>query len=175
MVEVHSMDNVLQLLENYRYGILFSVVLLDVLGAPVTAMPLLFLAGAFAAVGKMSLASVVLLATLAAALGDVLWYGLGRSRGQKVLGFFSRFSRNGPVHLQRSLPLLKKYSIAFLLLSKFIPGIATLAPPVAGVISMPLLKFVAVDIAGRLLWAASVSWLGFAGAKNYLLFSWLLP
>ncbi|MGE3440960.1 MAG: sulfurtransferase, partial [Blastocatellales bacterium] len=75
------MESALNLIESYGYVVIFVVVLVDFLGAPITSIPFLILAGALAAAGRMSPILVVTIAAAAAAVGDIIWYGIGKARG----------------------------------------------------------------------------------------------
>src|SRR2546426_1764738 len=86
------MEHLVRFCGTYGYGFIFIAVLMDVLGAPPVAMPLLVIAGGLAAAGKMSFGLVVLVASMAAALGDILWYVLGRNGGSIVSRVLSRLS-----------------------------------------------------------------------------------
>ena len=121
------MEHAMQLLENHGYWVVFLVVLLDFVGAPITSIPLLVIAGALAASGKMSLTLIVLLAMIASALGDALWYVLGRMKGQTVLGAMCKISRDRQQCVTRSTKFAAKYSVVSLLVSKFVPGVAAFA------------------------------------------------
>lgn len=153
------MESALNLIESYGYVVIFVVVLFDFLGAPITSIPLLILAGALAAAGRMSPILVVTIAAAAAAVGDIIWYGIGKARGQKVFGLMCWLSRDRQKCIKHSSDVVTRYGAASLLISKFVPGIGMIAPPAAGAVSMPILKFLAFDSASSLLWAA-----GFASA-----------
>jgi membrane protein DedA with SNARE-associated domain len=109
----------------------------------------------------MSVGLVILVASLAAAIGDILWYVLGRNGGSTVLGILSRIFTRSKGALVRCLGWVGDYSLSFLFVSKFIPGIATLAAPAAGMAKIPLSKFLVVDVVSRVFWAAIVSWMGY--------------
>lgn len=156
------MDALLQFSGAEGYWILFGAVLLDVLGFPLTAMPLMFIAGGFAASGSMSFFLVVALTTLASVSGDTLWYGLGR-RGRSQLSWLDKLDEKKKRCMIRSIQFVKTHGSAFLLISKFIPGVASVACPAAGLASMPWKRFIVVNLLGRALWAASVSWMGYSG------------
>jgi len=81
------MTDILPLLLRYGYLVVFGVVLLENLGLPVPGVAVLIVAGGLAGGGQLRLATVGLLAVVAALLGDLVWYGLGRWRGRPVLGF----------------------------------------------------------------------------------------
>jgi membrane protein DedA with SNARE-associated domain len=147
-------------LKGHEYAIILLSVFLDVLGIPGTAIPLLVMGGWLAAAGEMSLVSLIVCATLAASLGDAIWYGLGRTRSQATLQLLSRASRQHRC-VAWCLRVLTKHGVALLLISKFVPGIASVAPPAAGLISMPATKFLLVDTLGRVLWVGSASCFGY--------------
>lgn len=160
------MEYALHLLENHGYLVIFLVVLVDFLGAPITAIPLLLIGGALATTGKLSMALVALLAAVAAELGDSVWYGLGRVRGQTVLETMCKLSRNEQVCVTRSNQFVRKYGVASLLIAKFFPGIATFAPPAAGTAGMPLLKFLLIDAVGSIVWSSSFTAVGYIFSKE---------
>lgn len=158
------------LLAEYGYWAIFVAVLLDFLGAPITTVPMLLVAGVAAGAGRMSLELIVLLAASAALSGDSLWYSLGRIRGQAVLGLICKLSRNRNRCVARTNHFITQHGAASLLLSKFIPGIATLASPAAGAAGMPLPKFLLLDAAGSFLWSAVFSAAGYAlGRRSHTL------
>lgn len=167
----------MQLLESHGYWVVFLVVLLDFLGAPITSIPLLVIAGALAASDKLSLTLIVVLAMMASALGDALWYVLGRIKGQKVIGMMCKLSRDRQRCVTRSTAFAAKYGAAALLVSKFIPGVAAFAPPAAGAASMSIPKFLLWDGAGSLLWAAIFSAAGYllTGQAHVLLSAMASP
>ena len=143
------------------YWFIFLAVLGDGLGAPPIAMPALIIAGGLAAAGKMSLGPLILAAASAAAIGDFLWYVVGRNGSSVVLRILNRTCAASKVSLVRCLVWVKDYGLSFLLVSKFVPGIATLAPPAADRAKIPVAKFLLANLVSRVVWAASVSWLGY--------------
>jgi len=155
------MEHLAVLYKSYGYWFIFLAVLSDGLGAPPVAMPILLIAGGLAAAGKMSLGLLVLAASSAAAIGDLLWYVVGRSGSSTVSKILNRACANRKVWLARCLTWVGNYSLLFLLVSKFIPGLATLAPPAAGMAKIPFVKFLPANLVSRVLWAASVSWMGY--------------
>lgn len=161
----------LQVLEQYGYWAVFGVVLLDFLGAPITAIPLLLVAGVAANAGKISFGSVVFLGAVAAFLADTLWYGIGRLKGQAVLSGMCRLSRNRPRCVSRSTALATDYGAVSLLLAKFVPGVASVAAPAAGAASMSFARFLVLDAVGSVLWASIFTGAGYLlrNQSRYLL------
>lgn len=70
-----------------QYGVLavFGIVLLEQLGAPIPAVPVLVVAGAAAADGNLPVFAVFVAAVAGCFLGDGAWYLAGRYRGYRIL------------------------------------------------------------------------------------------
>lgn len=140
-----------------RHGnlVLFGVVFVEQIGVPLPAIPFLFAAGALAGIGRMTLASAIGLPILASLVGDLLWYYLGRRRGMKVLNWLCRISLEPDSCVRRTENAFLRHGVRSLLIAKFIPGLSTVSPPLAGIFGVEVLRFLFYDAAGAFLWAGS--------------------
>ena len=118
-------------------------------------VPLLVATGALAAHGELSLSLALLALTLGVAAGDFFWFAVGRRRGQAVLGRLCRKAMEPSTCLRRTENLFGRYGAATLLFAKFIPGLSTVALPLAGVFRMRPGRFLAHDFPGVLLWVGT--------------------
>ncbi len=150
-----------QFLIRHGLPLVFAVVLVEQLGLPIPALPLLLAAGALAAIGKFNL-WLGLLATLVACLiADLLWFYLGRHRGNQVLGFLCRISLEPDSCVRRTQNVFTRYGLRGLVVSKFVPGMSTVAPPLAGMAGIHAGRFVLVDSLGALLYGGSLLGVGY--------------
>ncbi len=150
----------------HGYTVLFAWVFAEQLGLPLPAIPILLAAGALAGTGHMSVAGGLLLALVAALGADFFWYQLGRRKGGKVLGFLCRISLEPDSCVRRTEGVFEKHGTRSLLVAKFIPGLNTAAPPMAGVVGMPLGRFLLYDGLGALIWAGGFGLLGYIFADQ---------
>lgn len=157
------MHSLLQFDITNAYLVVFAAVLLDVIALPLIAIPVLLMAGSLAAAGNLSLLLIIGFATVAAATGDTLWYSIGRYGRPQLMGIMERTGGKKHEYLVRSIRFIQSYGVGFLLISKFVPGIASLACPAAGIVNMSMSRFLLMNGVSRIFWAASVSWLGYAG------------
>lgn len=155
------MDHVVSLLVQYGYLVVFGVVLLENLGLPLPGPLVLLVAGGLAAAGKIWLPLVMALAVVAALLGDIVWYALGRWRGRPVLSFLCRLSLNPDTCVANTERFFLRHGIRMLLVAKFLPGLNTVAPPLLGTLHAPVPSFLAFDLAGALIYTASIAGAGF--------------
>ncbi|HLE04701.1 MAG TPA: DedA family protein, partial [Anaerolineales bacterium] len=146
------MNEAFQFLLRYGYAVLFGFVFAEQLGLPIPAIPVLLAMGALVGAGHFSLAIAIPVALLAALLSDVIWYQLGRYRGPSVLNLICRISLEPDSCVRRTENVFASHGARALLFAKFIPGLSTAAPPLAGIFRMRLPRFLIWDGAGTLLW-----------------------
>lgn len=155
------MDEAIQFLIQHGYALLFGWVLLEQIGLPVPAIPLLLAVGALGGSGRMDLALALGLAIIAALVGDLFWYYLGRYRGSRVLKLLCRISLEPDSCVRRTENVFARHGAQSLLIAKFVPGLNTAAPPLAGIFRMPVARFMLFDGSGAFVWAATFTGLGY--------------
>jgi len=155
------MNEVVQFLIEQGYIVLFVWVLFGQLGLPIPIVPILLAAGALAGIGKLNMTLVFAIAFLAALLSDQFWYQVGLHRGSKVLPFLCRISLDPESCVRRTKGIFTRYGPRSLLFTKFIPGMATVAPPLAGIFHLRPLRFLLFDGLGTLMWVGVLILLGY--------------
>jgi membrane protein DedA with SNARE-associated domain len=155
------MQPLLSLIGHHGYLLVFFIVLAEAVGLPVPAAVALVAGGAAAAAGMLGVFRLLLLAVLAMMTGDILLFVAGRYMGWGLLGFLCKLSVNPETCILRSAESFYKRGNATLLFAKFLPGINTMAPPLAGSMRMPLDDFLRLDVAGASLYATVYVAVGF--------------
>jgi membrane-associated protein len=148
----------------WLYGLLFAVIFAET-GLVVTPFlpgdSLLFVAGTVVASANAGLDVHVMVALLIAAaiLGDNTNYAIGRWIGPKVFERESRWIRRK--YLQSTQAFFERYGPVTILIGRFVPIVRTFAPFLAGVASMRYPRFLAYEIAGSIVWVASLVYAGY--------------
>jgi membrane protein DedA with SNARE-associated domain len=96
---------------------------------------------------------VLAAAVLASLLGDLPWYAAGLRYGYRVLAFLCRMAVEPGICVQRTEQKLSRWGAPSLTVAKFVPGFATVAPPLAGATRLPLAAFLFYSAIGAALWA----------------------
>jgi membrane-associated protein len=121
---------------------------------------LLLTAGVFAAQGKLSLASVIIVVAVAAIAGDNTGYHIGKRYGRRLFrkpdGVIFRQE-----YIQRAEKFYERFGSRTMLIAHFVPIVRTFVPPVAGVARMDYPKFVLFDAIGDIAWAVIVTLIGY--------------
>lgn len=155
------MNDFLLSIAPHGYLLVFVFVLADALGLPLPAALVLLPAGAGVALGTLSGSLVLLLAFAGFLIGDILLFVLGRSMGWSLLGVLCRVSLNPETCILRSAELFYKRGKFAVLFAKFIPGMNTMAAPLAGSMKMRFRQFLGLDCAAALLYVVTYVGLGF--------------
>ncbi len=152
-----------------RHGHLavFAIVLMEAIGLPVPAAIALVAAGAAVAKHVLPVHTVVAAALGAMLFGDSLLYFLGRFTGWQLLGLLCRLSANPESCILRSADSFYRRGKTTLLVAKFIPGVNTMAPPLAGSMNMAYTDFIRYDVAGASLYVLTYGLVGFV-FSNFL-------
>ena len=150
----------LDFLVHYGYIILFLWVLMEQLGIPIPSMPLMITAGTLTATHKLSLPMVLLSIIAGSLISDSVWYLMGKRYGGAVVRLVCRLSMESSTCVRRTEDYFTRHGAGALLLAKFIPGLGTVAAPIAGQTGMPYPVFAVYDLGGILLWSLSITLAG---------------
>ncbi|MEP6657362.1 MAG: DedA family protein/thiosulfate sulfurtransferase GlpE [Betaproteobacteria bacterium] len=143
------------LLGQYGLGIVFVNVLVEQIGLPVPAIPTLVVAGALAAEGRLSLPWLFVVAILACSIADTAWYIAGRRFGNGVMKLLCRISLTPDSCVSETQSRFERWGVNALVIAKFVPGLATIAPPLAGATRIGWLRFLFFNTIGATLWVGA--------------------
>lgn len=157
---------IITLIAQYGLLLIFFIVVMEQIGLPVPALPVLVVAGSLAAAGRLSLPGIVLVALVACLLCDLMWYWAGRYFGARVLRGLCRISLSPDSCVHQSELRFERWRGQMLVVAKFIPGLSLVAPPLVGALGLRLRVFLLFDGLGALLWASVAVGLGYAFAAQ---------
>lgn len=140
-----------------QYGlvIVFINVLVDQIGLPVPAVPTLIVAGGIAADGQLPLALLFVWSVFACLIADCGWYFIGQTYGIRVLKVLCRISLEPDSCVSQTQTRFERWGVNSLVIAKFVPGLAIIAPPLAGAMRIGWLRFIALSTVSAALWAGS--------------------
>ena len=159
--QLGGMHGTLEFLLRHGYYVLPALVFAEQVGLPFPATPFLLAAGALAGRGHLSFWFCLALSAISAVLADGLWYQLGRRKGISVLQFLCRISLEPDSCVRRTEGVFAKQGARSLLVAKFVPGLSTAAPPLAGIFHMRRRSFFLWDSVGSLLWSGAFLFTGY--------------
>jgi membrane protein DedA with SNARE-associated domain len=146
---------VLHLLLTHGLAVVCAASLIESLGAPVPAFPVLLLAGSVAAEYRLSAVPLIVASAAGFWIGDLAWYAFGRIQGRRVLGLLCRLSLNPDACVGRAERRFRRRPAMTVAAAKFIPSLSLTVAPLAGILRMPPVQFAAIDGAATIAWSAA--------------------
>src|SRR5882724_3752582 len=154
------MNGTLEFLVRHGAAVLFAAVFVEQMGLPLPAAPWLLAAGALVGDGKMNWAAALIAAIIGSLVADLIWFYLGRYSGNRVLRLLCRISLEPDSCVRRTQNVFTRYGLKGVIVAKFIPGLSTLVPPLAGNSGVSAPRFVFFDAFGSLLYVGGFMLLG---------------
>jgi len=161
------MNDLLAMMARHGYALTFALLFAEAIGVPLPAAIALVAAGTAIASHTLWGPGILSAAMLALLLGDSALFWMGRYSGWALLAFLCRLSMNPETCILRSAQSFYKRGKVSLLVAKFIPGINTMAAPLAGSMKMRFGQFLRFDFAGALLYCLTYLLVGYV-SRDFL-------
>ena len=161
------MNYLLSFIAPHGYALVFALLFAEAIGFPFPAALALVAAGAAVASHTLLGAGVLAAAMVGLMIGDIAQFWLGRRTGWALLGFLCRLSMNPETCMLRSAESFYKRGKLTLIVAKFVPGINTMAAPLAGSMKMRFWQFLRLDFLGALLYSVTYLAIGFV-SRDFL-------
>jgi membrane protein DedA with SNARE-associated domain len=164
--------SILVLLRNavvrYGYWAVGAALLAENAGVPVPGETILLIA-CFLAYSEhaLRLPWIILVATIAATLGDNLGFSLGYYGGRPLLVRYQAFFKIQSKALQRGEELFARYGAVTVFFARFVFGMRIIAGPLAGVLRMPWRQFMIFNFMGAALWVSVISGAGYLFGQHW--------
>ena len=164
--------SILDLLRNavvhYGYWAVAATLLLENAGVPVPGETILLLASFLAySQHDLRLPWIIVVATLAATLGDNIGFALGHYGGRPLLARYQAVFRIQDATVARGESLFARYGAVTIFFARFIFGMRILAGPMAGVLRMAWRKFAVFNFLGAGLWVTVISCAGYLFGQHW--------
>ena len=161
------MNDLVSLMARHGYALTFGLLFAEAIGFPFPAALALVAAGAAVASDTLWGPAVLAAAMTGLLLGDVSQFWLGRFTGWALLGFLCRVSINPETCILRSAESFYKRGKMTVVIAKFIPGVNTMAAPLAGSMKMRFWQFLQLDFLGALLYSVTYLLVGYV-SRDFL-------
>jgi membrane protein DedA with SNARE-associated domain len=154
------MNEIIHLLNQYGYIILFLSLMLELIIVPIPNEALMSYVGVLCFHGKMNLYVSIISAGLGGIVGVTISYWIGYKLGAPFFRKFGHYVHMGPEKLEKMSKWYEKYGKVLLLFSYFVPGVRHIASIISGVIKLPFRSFWIFSYIGVFLWVGTFISLG---------------
>jgi len=161
---------VIELIESYGLIILFLLIGMESAGVPLPGETALVTAGVLASRGHFEIEAVIVVAAVAAIIGDNIGYWIGREGGTRVLNRWAWTRRLRDRFIPPAQRFFKRHGGKTIFIARFVAVLRVAGAWVAGIAHMPWWRFLVWNAAGGICWALLVGlvsyYLGEAAAHS---------
>ena len=154
------MNTLVELVQTYGLWLVFLITLLQSVGLPLPAFAVLIVTTAVTPATEANIIILILTGSLGTLAGDLILYFAGKRYGTGILGKLCKISMSPDTCVRSTGDIFERYGAPALTIVKFIPGLSTLAPVVAGVYAMRVTLFVLFSSIAALVYLGAAVTLG---------------
>ena len=152
----------------YGYWAVGGALLLENAGIPVPGETILLLASFMAySEHDLRLSWIIVVATVAATIGDNLGFAFGFYGGRPLLGRYQSLFRIQKSTIDRGERLFERYGALTVFFARFVFGMRIIAGPMAGVLRMSWKKFALFNFLGAAVWVSVISSVGYFFGRHW--------
>ena len=152
-------------IEDYGLLFLFGIVALESAGLWLPGETALIAAGVYASKGHLSITGVIVIAAVAAIIGDNIGYWIGREGGRRLLYRYALLRRFADRFLPAGERFFRRHGGKAVFLARFFGGVRVTGAWMAGITRMNWWRFLGWNAAGGIVWAAAVGLIAFFAGK----------
>ncbi|MGH3413995.1 MAG: DedA family protein [Marmoricola sp.] len=153
-------------LGHYGYLAVGGFVLLEDFGVPVPGETILIAAAVYAGAGRLDIALVVVVAFVAAVVGDNIGYAIGRYGGRRLVERWGRYVFLTPKRLDKAEDFFARHGGKVVTVARFIEGLRQANGLIAGITQMRWRDFLAFNALGAALWVGCWSAVGYYSGSH---------
>ena len=158
---MQTIDQILSLIGQYEYLVVFLGVLLESVGIPLPGETILTASGVMAQQGHLDLGDAILFGILGAVVGDQVGYWVGREGGRPFVLRWGGCVLVTPERLARAERFFARHGGKAVFLARFVAGLRVFGALVAGISRMRWRTFFFYNALGGTLWATAAVMVGY--------------
>jgi membrane protein DedA with SNARE-associated domain len=156
-----------QVVDALGYAGLAAVMLVENVLPPVPSELVLPMVGLQVSAGRLLFWAAVLASTVGSVLGAWVLYAVGRLGGRPLSLRLFRLLGTTEARLDRTERWFAHRGEAIVLLARLVPGLRSAVSVPAGMLRMPVARFLAFTALGSMIWNGALIWLGTALAAHW--------
>jgi len=148
------------------YALLFGLVATESAGVPVPGETSLTIASLLAARGYLTIEIVIVVAALAAIIGDNIGYFIGRHYGRRAMLAGKWWHDRRVRMLSEAETVFRAHGGKMVFFARWLPVLRFFAGPLAGMADLPWPRFFIANATSGILWACSIGLLAYTTGQQ---------
>ncbi len=158
------------IVNSYGYLAVGILILVEDFGVPAPGETVLIASAFFAGLGHLDIFLVILIAFLAAVIGDNIGFAIGKYGGHSLVNRFGKYVLITPTRLNRLEEFFHRHGGKIIVFARFIDGLRQLNGIVAGLSKMKWKHFLTYNVIGAALWVCLWALIGYYGGSHIDIF-----
>lgn len=151
---------------HYGYFGVAGLLLLESMGIPIPGETTLIAAAVFAGIGQLNIFVVILVAVLAAVIGDNIAFAIGDFGGKRLINRFGKYIFLPPERYKKFEDFFDRNGGKVVIVARFIDGLRQLNGIIAGSSDMKWSRFIVFNFIGAVLWVVTWASIGYFGGSH---------
>lgn len=125
--------------------------------------------GFFVQVGTLSFVPLYIALMLGDAIGDTIWYFIGKKYGDRFVGKVGKYFSVTEHNVNWMRKMYRKHHGSILIISKITNafGLAIVTLATAGMVNIPFKRYMALNLIGQFVWSGALIILGYSFGHLY--------
>lgn len=153
---MHLIDTIIPYIKQYGYWAIFGVIFLESLGFPLPGETFIVVATLCAIKGMINPIALVWLSILATFLANNLSYWVGYKKGSVFVTKYGKYFFINTQRLHKAEKFVKKHGDIVVIFARFIFAFRQLNGLIMGVLQMPFIRYMLLNLIGAILWVCGV-------------------
>jgi undecaprenyl-diphosphatase len=163
---LQTLDQILSLIEQYGYLVVFFGVMLESIGIPIPGETILIVAGFLVRQGTLGLAVTISIGVISTILGNQIGYWIGRKGGRPFVLRWGHYVGITPERLAQVEGFFARHGGKAIFLARFVPWLRAFGALVAGISHMPRRVFLFYNVLAGVVWVPTSVMLGYLFSQS---------
>lgn len=160
------LGSIAPLLDHWGYLAVGGLLFVEDFGVPVPGETILIAASVYAGAGRLNMVAVVVIAVVAAVLGDNVGYAIGRYGGHRLVDRYGKYVLLPPERVAKAEKFFTRHGGKIVTIARFVDGLRQANGIIAGMTLMPWLRFLAFNTLGAVLWVGTWATVGYFAGQH---------
>ncbi|HEV2403508.1 MAG TPA: DedA family protein [Candidatus Saccharimonadales bacterium] len=160
------LQSVAPLLDHYGYGAVALLLVLEDFGIPVPGETTLIAAAIYAGTGRLNVVLLLVIAVLAAVIGDNIGFAIGHYGGEALIHRYGRYLFLNKRRFNSARDFFNRHGGVIVVFARFFEGLRQLNGIIAGTSDMRWQLFLVYNVIGAALWAGTWITFGYVAGNH---------
>lgn len=160
------LGDIAPVLDHWGYLAVGGLLFVEDFGVPVPGETILIASAVYAGAGRLNMITVVVIAVVAAVLGDNVGYAIGRFGGHRLVDRYGKYVLLPRERVRKAEDFFTRHGGKIVTVARFVDGLRQANGIIAGMTLMPWSRFLLFNAIGAILWVGAWCTVGYFAGRH---------